>query len=874
MSTRDAINGYRLFLGREPDSERVAEERGSVAQLSSLGGFLSSPEFAQRVLEPLLKTHPLPHTRIAPSPAKDLVEWAAAELPVAEATRQRLLESRTWQQLLVYILSDSVFFQNIGLPIDDAAMATLQRRYLVPWSSGGMREITGAIEDASASEVRGWAANLFDATESLQLELLLDNRFLGAVQCSLLRGDIQERIGGTGLFGFSFIVPAIHQRSLETERLLTVRDAVSKAAIDRPIRIGAEPEQVLDSVAQIRDEIVRLGKILGHIEASLPHTIAKLSYPLAMYHDYHEEVRRSLSVERRNIQAASDALATRPDITLVIPDFGAGAKGLQASVRSLQAQTYQHWECIVEDVDRGSATERSVVLNKMTVTEPRVRIVKTEESTRSEALGRLFRNGQGQYAMMLRQGDILTENALFELARCLQGQIPDVVYFDEDSISVDELRRYQFHDPKLKPDFDYDLLLSADYIGPNFLFRRDAFERAGGFGHPIGEIAFLDLLLRLIENNNSRKIVHASGVLYHNVERRGLAKSDSATHQEVLACLNAHFERSTPGAAALPRDEPTGRATDHFQRIRWPLPSPVPSFSIIIPTRDSADLLRQCLLSVLDSIPEYPGKVEIIVVDHESRKQETHDLLEHFKARGDITVLPFIGPFNWAAINNCAAQSATGDLLLFLNNDTMVLSRDWLAEFASQLVRPSVGVVGARLLYEDGTVQHGGVVLGVFGGAIHEGVGQSVEDGGYMGRTALQRNALAVTGACMATRADLFRQLGGFDESNLGVEFNDTDYCLRIHDRGLSVIYTPFATLYHFESKSRGFSKTEDQERRNQTERAFVSSRWRHYLEHDPYYNAHFERFSRPFTRLRRLDIIEKEQFDSAVYEDASSWFD
>jgi GT2 family glycosyltransferase len=204
----------------------------------------------------------------------------------------------------------------------------------------------------------------------------------------------------------------------------------------------------------------------------------------------------------------------------------------------------------------------------------------------------------------------------------------------------------------------------------------------------------------------------------------------------------------------------------------------------------------------------------------------------------------------------------------------MVLSRDWLAEFASQLVRPSVGVVGARLLYEDGTVQHGGVVLGVFGGAIHEGVGQSVEDGGYMGRTALQRNALAVTGACMATRADLFRQLGGFDESNLGVEFNDTDYCLRIHDRGLSVIYTPFATLYHFESKSRGFSKTEDQERRNQTERAFVSSRWRHYLEHDPYYNAHFERFSRPFTRLRRLDIIEKEQFDSAVYEDASSWFD
>jgi GT2 family glycosyltransferase len=266
---------------------------------------------------------------------------------------------------------------------------------------------------------------------------------------------------------------------------------------------------------------------------------------------------------------------------------------------------------------------------------------------------------------------------------------------------------------------------------------------------------------------------------------------------------------------------------------------------------------------------EYPGQTEIVVVDHESKEQETLDLLQDFKARHGIKALPFAGPFNWAAINNGAAQSATGDILVFLNNDTMVLSRDWLREFASQLSRPSVGVVGARLLYEDGTVQHGGVVLGVYGGAIHEGVGQSVEDGGYMGRTSLQRNALAVTGACMATRSDLFTELGGFDESNLGVEFNDTDYCLRIHDRGLSVIYTPFATLYHFESKSRGFSKTSEQERHNFGERCFVTAHWRHYLEHDPYYNAHFERFSRPFSRLRHPELPRTMLLESALDEES-----
>jgi GT2 family glycosyltransferase len=874
MSTKDAINGYRLFLGRNPDSERVAEERGSVPLLSSVGGFITSPEFAERVFRPLLHCHPLPHTRMAALPAADLIEWAAAELPVSDAVRQKLLDSKSWRQLLVYILSDSAFFERIGLPFDERSASTLTQRYIVPWSSGQLREIVGAVDDASSFEVRGWAANLFDIGEAIHLEFLLDNYFLGTVQCSALRRDIQESIGGTGAFGFSFVVPAAHYRALQTERLLVVRDAISKDPISVPMRLGAEQGQVLESVAEIRDELTRVRKLMAHIESTLPDTMAKLSYPLTMYHDYQEEARRIISAARPRLQAATDALANKPLMTIVIPDSGAGAKGLLASVRSLQEQIYGQWECIIESIGHGVPTERSVLLHKITAAEPRLRTVETEADTRATALNQLFGAANGQYAMKLAQGDVLTENALFEVAKCLQGQAPEIVYFDEDTVSIDDFRRYRFHDPRLKPDFDYDLLLSSNYIGQSFVFRKDLFERVGGLDQRAGEAAFLDLLLRMIENGSQRGVAHATGVLFHAVERRGRTRNDKPAEAEVVECLNAHLGRTSPGSTALPHEDPFGHRLPNCQRIRWNLPSPAPSVSIIIPTRDSADLLRQCLLSLFDSLSEYPGKTEIIVVDHESRKKETHALLREFQAQHGIRVVSFAGAFNWAAINNSAAQSATGDLLVFLNNDTMVLSRDWLVEFASQLARPSVGVVGARLLYEDGTVQHGGVLLGVFGGAIHEGVGQSVENGGYMGRTVLQRNALAVTGACMATRAALFRQLGGFDESNLGVEFNDTDYCLRVHDRGQSVIYTPFATLYHFESKSRGFSKTEEQERRNLAERSFVSANWRQYLEHDPYYNPHFERFSRPFSRLRHPELLDKPLLGTTLAEDTACWFD
>ena len=241
----------------------------------------------------------------------------------------------------------------------------------------------------------------------------------------------------------------------------------------------------------------------------------------------------------------------------------------------------------------------------------------------------------------------------------------------------------------------------------------------------------------------------------------------------------------------------------------------------------------------------------MLIVDNDSAEETTRSYFASLAERPEVRILPAPGPFNWSAISNAAAREARGDVLIFQNNDTVVLTDDWCAELVANAMRTDVGAVGARLLYARGTIQHGGVVLGIEGVADHESVGEVPQIGGYCGRSHLLRSAIAVTGACLATRRSLFEQLGGFDEAGLSVEFNDVDYCLKLRKAGYRVVYNPFATLYHFESESRGRRLSEAQQARHRAEVSVFRSRWGELIERDPYYNPHFERYARPFDRLR-----------------------
>ena len=269
--------------------------------------------------------------------------------------------------------------------------------------------------------------------------------------------------------------------------------------------------------------------------------------------------------------------------------------------------------------------------------------------------------------------------------------------------------------------------------------------------------------------------------------------------------------------------------------------------------KDRLDLLKPCIDSILEHRPSNQCGLELIVIDHESREPDTLAYLAGLASRGLATVLPYEGVFNWALMNNLAAAEATGDVLLFLNNDTVVVSPDWLDELASQAMRPEVGAVGCRLIYADGTIQHAGFLAR--GRApdflIHDGVGTPGSDGGYLGRHALLHASPVVTGACMAMRTALFRSLGGFDAANFPLEGNDADLCFRVRAEGLSVIYDPYATLYHLESKSRGFSTDGADRAASLAAQALLRSRWGEAFGEDAGFNLQFDRTGRPFERLR-----------------------
>jgi GT2 family glycosyltransferase len=279
-------------------------------------------------------------------------------------------------------------------------------------------------------------------------------------------------------------------------------------------------------------------------------------------------------------------------------------------------------------------------------------------------------------------------------------------------------------------------------------------------------------------------------------------------------------------------------------RVRWPVPDPAPLVSLVIPTRDAADLLKTCVETIRAKTAYRP--YELIVVDNQSREPATLRLLRGLEERKVARVLRYDAPFNYSAINNLGVREARGEIVGLLNNDLEIMEPGWLATMVAQALRPEVGAVGARLLYPDGTVQHGGVILGIGGVANHAHRNFPGSEAGYFGRLQLVQDLSAVTAACLLVRRDVYLRLGGLDES-IAVAFNDVDFCLRLRKAGLRCVYTPDATLVHHESKSRGKDDSPDKRARFAREVETIMARWGELLRNDPAYNPNLTLESEDF---------------------------
>lgn len=513
-------------------------------------------------------------------------------------------------------------------------------------------------------------------------------------------------------------------------------------------------------------------------------------------------------------------------ISVLVPAYRTPEVFLKQMMESVLLQTYPYLELCIAD---GSGTDDSVekVVKEYQKKDPRVRYRRLEKNEGIAGnTNAAIEMASGDYLALFDHDDLLSPNALFEVASAIEKEKADVIYTDEDKVTSDLKEHFQ---PHFKPDFNPDLLCANNYICHLFVVKRSLALKLGGQDPAYDGAQDYDFIFRCTEN--AEKIVHVAKILYHwRVHQASTADNPSSKLYAFDAgkrAIEAHLARI--GAKA----EVSHTKDLGFYRVKYQVQGN-PMVSIVIPNKDEKETLKKCLESIWKktSYPNY----EIILVENNSTTQEIRDYYKELDGKERVRVVYWDKEFNYSAINNFGISYAKGEYILCLNNDITVISPDWLEELLANCQRPEVGIVGARLYYPDNTIQHAGIVLGMGGCAGSLFVGLARSRGGYLHKAALQQDLSAVTAACFMVKKEVFEKVGGFEEK-LAVAFNDVDFCLKVRHAGYLVVYDPYAELYHHESKTRGYENTEAKKRRFQEEIEYMRCHWMPDILRDPYYN-------------------------------------
>ena len=536
---------------------------------------------------------------------------------------------------------------------------------------------------------------------------------------------------------------------------------------------------------------------------------------------------------RRMDQAGADAalavMRNPPLISIVMPVYNIEKRWLLAAVESVRRQFYPHWElCIADDASTRDET-RQTLDDIAALGERRIKIRRLKKNAGiAGASNAALELAAGDYVGLLDNDDELSRDALIEMAQCISADSPDLLYSDEDKL--DEGGKHV--EPHFKPDYSADYFFSVNYLCHFTVVRRELLARIGGFRAGFDGAQDFDLLLRVAEQTD--RIAHIPKVLYHWRKIEGSTAAAAAAKPQASDAGQRALAESLArrGIAAHVGPGPFPTTYNVRRKLR-----DEPLVSIIVPFRDKLELLRECVISILEKSTYQ--HFELLGIDNNSREAATQDLLRDLQKRdARFRFIRYDAPFNYSAVNNFAVRHSRGQHLLFLNNDTKVISADWLEAMLEHSQRPEVGVVGAKLLYADDTLQHTGVIAGIGGVAGHPHLFLPADHPGYFARAQLTQNLSAVTFACAMSRRDVFEQLGGLNESELTIAFNDVDYCLRAREAGYLLVYTPNAMLYHYESKSRGYEDNPEKQQRFAAETAYIQQRHAEALKKgDPYYN-------------------------------------
>lgn len=532
------------------------------------------------------------------------------------------------------------------------------------------------------------------------------------------------------------------------------------------------------------------------------------------------------AADRAAIAAGIRGMASPPLVTLVVWADGWGAEALRDALDSLDGQLYPHWELLL--VTGGSAP---VPIPDPARGSGRLRIVDPARGD-LESLAGL---AAGTLVGILAQPGRLAPHALYLMAREAAAGEPGAKPGDAGPALLtadgDVLDAGGRRDPCFRPGIDPDLALSTDCAGGFLVVRKDTLAAVAPDVPADRRDLGYALVLSVLDRAGPAAVRHLPHVLHHRIGPEAPGDgADGTASERRRAIAAAHLSRRGLAADAFPHPLIPGAL-----RIRHRVPDPAPRVSVIVPTRDGLSLLRTCVEGVLERTG-YPD-LEVLILDNGSVEAETKDYFAEIGRDPRVRVLPYPHPFNFSAINNHGVAHASGEILVFLNNDIDVIEPGWLTEMAGHALRPEVGAVGAKLHYADGTIQHAGVVTGMHSVAGHAHKGAGRDEPGYGGLLQLTRRAGAVTAACMAMRKAVFLEAGGFDAAHLPVAYNDVDLCLRLREAGYAIVWTPFAALYHYESVTRGADTEPETIHRFVREVRHMHRRWGRTLAEDPFYN-------------------------------------
>ena len=655
------------------------------------------------------------------------------------------------------------------------------------------------INDQSEITIRGWAMSNHD---SLRVELIINNHLCATEPIELARPDVtfafQDKVFNKNT-GF-IIKHSLHPSTTSSNPSIKLR-IVDKLNFYLDIHIS-------------RSEFISTKELDN-----------KEDNNKALYKYYlRKELCDILSLRNSYNQSFFEYT---PLISIIIPTYNIDRKWLELTIESVTSQIYTNWEiCIYDDCSKNPSTINYLnELEKLNNPKISIRYGQSNKGI-SEASNNAINLATGEYVALLDHDDVLSPLALYEVVKCLNIKKYDFIYSDEDKIDEHNER----HSPHFKSDFNLFLLRCQNYICHLSVIKKKTGDSAGWFRTGYEGAQDHDLFLRIADITSS--IHHIDKILYH---WRTLPTSTSINPQakknvtsSAIKSLNSHLARNRINGQIKP--------TQWFgaYNIQY-IPEGNPSVSIIIPFKDQKEILVQCISSILNKT-EY-SNYEILLISNNSTDKELFRYLKRItKQHKHIRYIEYNIQFNFSAIINHAANLISSDLILLLNNDTEVLSKGWLRQMVGIGVQSNVAAVGAKLLYPDTTIQHAGVITGIGGVAGHSHKFMNNKEPGYFLRAHLDQNLSACTGACLLLKTSKFREVGGMDENNLKVAFNDVDLCLRLLAKGYSIVYSSQSVLYHYESKSRGSDFTEENYERFMNEVNFIK-RGNPHLSNDKFYN-------------------------------------